>query len=439
MTSQPSGAPGGSTRRRTARSRSASRPRRPAACARASSCAELEPDGEHRVREVADVDRRELAAADRLAQVGLELPQPGGQHRVAEALADRAEVAAQERERAGIGGDELEERAEAGLDERLRARAPSGGPRGRGAAPRRPSPPRSRGRPPPCRGSSCRTCRRPAPCAGRCRARRPRRSRARRRPRGRPRGSRRGWRPWCRSRLPIAARLAKTDAGVRFVRSRGCPPWIRSRRRSRRRAAWCGAAGPAGIEVAVAHRPHREDWSLPKGKLDPGESWEQAALREVEEEIGFRCRLGRELPPTSYTDQKGRSKVVRYWLMEPEEGEFAPNDEVDELRWLIPSAAAELLTYPHDRELVAGGSRVNRERFPGLADGWARLDGPGRHPDGRRRDRRDDRLDALRAHGQRGRRVPARARLRGASSRARARAVARLLGARAAGSPSGRA
>ena len=111
--------------------------------------------------------------------------------------------------------------------------------------------------------------------------------------------------------------------------------------------------GAGGVEVAVAHRPHRDDWSLPKGKLDPGETWEEAALREVHEEIGFRCRLGRELSPVSYTDQKGRSKVVRYWLMEPLEGEFTPNDEVDELRWLIPSAAAELLTYPHDRALVA--------------------------------------------------------------------------------------
>jgi 8-oxo-dGTP diphosphatase len=113
--------------------------------------------------------------------------------------------------------------------------------------------------------------------------------------------------------------------------------------------------GPGGVEVAVVHRPHRGDWSLPKGKLDPGESWEQAALREVQEEIGLTCRLGRELPAISYHDQKGRSKVVRYWLMEPEgggSGEFRPNDEVDELRWLIPSAAAELLTYPHDRELV---------------------------------------------------------------------------------------
>jgi 8-oxo-dGTP diphosphatase len=112
--------------------------------------------------------------------------------------------------------------------------------------------------------------------------------------------------------------------------------------------------GAGGIEVAVVHRPHRGDWSLPKGKLDPGESWEEAALREVEEEIGLRCKLGRELSPTSYRDQKDRPKVVRYWLMEPESGEFEPNREVDEVRWLNPSAAADLLTYEHDKQLVGG-------------------------------------------------------------------------------------
>jgi len=110
--------------------------------------------------------------------------------------------------------------------------------------------------------------------------------------------------------------------------------------------------GAGDVEVAVVHRAHRDDWSLPKGKLDRGEGWEEAALREVEEEIGLVCRLGRELPATSYRDQKGRSKVVRYWMMEPQSGEFAANDEVDEVRWLIPEAAAGLLTYAHDRELV---------------------------------------------------------------------------------------
>ena len=105
--------------------------------------------------------------------------------------------------------------------------------------------------------------------------------------------------------------------------------------------------------VAVVHRPRYDDWSLPKGKLDAGESFEDAALREVEEEIGLRCRLGRELSAVSYTDRKGRPKVVRYWLMEPVGGEFAPNEEVDEVRWMPYEEAARQLSYPHDRELMA--------------------------------------------------------------------------------------
>ncbi len=102
------------------------------------------------------------------------------------------------------------------------------------------------------------------------------------------------------------------------------------------------------------HRPRYDDWSLPKGKLDPGETWEQAALREVTEEVGLRCRLGDELPSVGYRDHKGREKVVRYWLMEPEDGaaRFTPNDEVDEMRWLDFAAAAALLSYPHDADLV---------------------------------------------------------------------------------------
>jgi 8-oxo-dGTP pyrophosphatase MutT (NUDIX family) len=107
-----------------------------------------------------------------------------------------------------------------------------------------------------------------------------------------------------------------------------------------------------GVKVALVHRPRYDDWSFPKGKLDKGESWEHAALREVEEEIGVRCRLGAELPPTSYKDPKGRDKVVRYWLMEPIEGEFVPSDEVDEMRWVSPAEAEALLSYGHDRELL---------------------------------------------------------------------------------------
>jgi 8-oxo-dGTP diphosphatase len=110
--------------------------------------------------------------------------------------------------------------------------------------------------------------------------------------------------------------------------------------------------------VAVVHRPKYDDWSLPKGKLDPGEGWEEAALREVEEETGVRAELGRELPSAHYEDSKGRPKVVRYWEMRPlDKGEFVPGDETDELRWLTPAEAAELLSYDRDRELVEAASR----------------------------------------------------------------------------------
>ena len=104
--------------------------------------------------------------------------------------------------------------------------------------------------------------------------------------------------------------------------------------------------------VAIVHRPKYGDWTLPKGKLDAGESFEQAAVREVEEETGYRCRLGRELPTIHYNDRHGRPKVVRYWAMSPESGEFRANDEVDELRWMTPGEALAILSYPRDREVV---------------------------------------------------------------------------------------
>jgi 8-oxo-dGTP diphosphatase len=110
--------------------------------------------------------------------------------------------------------------------------------------------------------------------------------------------------------------------------------------------------GADGIEVALVHRPKYDDWSVPKGKLDPGESFEDAALREVEEETGMRCELGAFLDEVEYRDHKDREKVVRYWAMEAGDGDFAPHDEVDELRWVALEEAPSLLTYDFDRRLV---------------------------------------------------------------------------------------
>ena len=110
-----------------------------------------------------------------------------------------------------------------------------------------------------------------------------------------------------------------------------------------------------GPEVLLVHRPRYDDWSLPKGKLEKGESFEEAALREIEEETGLRCSLGAELDPASYIDHKGRSKIVRWYRMAVEdggEGAFVPNDEVDELRWLPPREALGIADYEHDRALI---------------------------------------------------------------------------------------
>jgi 8-oxo-dGTP pyrophosphatase MutT (NUDIX family) len=112
-------------------------------------------------------------------------------------------------------------------------------------------------------------------------------------------------------------------------------------------------SGAGGVEILAVHRPKYDDWSLPKGKLDPGESHATAALREVEEETGWRCALGEELPSSRYRDRHGRAKRVRYWRMTPvSRSEFTPNDEIDEVRWLSPAEAATLLSYRADRGLL---------------------------------------------------------------------------------------
>ena len=112
------------------------------------------------------------------------------------------------------------------------------------------------------------------------------------------------------------------------------------------------------IEVLLIHRPHRRDWSLPKGKRRRCESSVDCAVREVREETGLRCTVGHELPETRYADRKGRPKRVRYWSMHGHEGEFHPNAEVDEICWLRIEQVDELLTYRHDLVVVAGLQRI---------------------------------------------------------------------------------
>ena len=108
-------------------------------------------------------------------------------------------------------------------------------------------------------------------------------------------------------------------------------------------------------QVLIVHRPRYDDWSFPKGKArSRRESDADTALREVREETGLDCELGEPLPDVTYTDSRGRPKIVRYWRMRAGEGEFRPGDEVDEVRWLPLADARDLLTYDHDRVLIDG-------------------------------------------------------------------------------------
>lgn len=115
-----------------------------------------------------------------------------------------------------------------------------------------------------------------------------------------------------------------------------------------------GAANRTPVDLLVIHRPSYDDWTFPKGKTDPGETLQHTAVREIWEEAGIRVRLGHPLHPVSYRTSAG-VKRVNYWLARQvghDESAFQPNDEVDEVRWVRPREARELLTYSHDRDLL---------------------------------------------------------------------------------------
>lgn len=119
---------------------------------------------------------------------------------------------------------------------------------------------------------------------------------------------------------------------------------------------WRPAEGSDGLEIAIIHRPKYDDWTVPKGKLDPRESVLEAALREVWEETGYRGRVGAPLGAISYLKETRnggfQDKVVHYWAMEAGRGTFTEGAEVDRLEWVTPSCAMRRVSYDMDREVI---------------------------------------------------------------------------------------
>lgn len=121
----------------------------------------------------------------------------------------------------------------------------------------------------------------------------------------------------------------------------------------------------------LIHRPAYDDWTLPKGKLEPGESFRDAALREVKEETGLNCEVLCKLSPTQYLTPNRNVKKVRYWLMQSLSGTFTRNDEVDSVTWLKRTQALNLLTFVHDQAVLveAHVAVKNLRRAAKLAEG----------------------------------------------------------------------
>ena len=130
---------------------------------------------------------------------------------------------------------------------------------------------------------------------------------------------------------------------------------------------WRPGHRESAAEIAVIHRPRYDDWSLPKGKVDPGETEPVTAVREVLEETGHHVHLGRRIATVSYPIEQ-RTKKVQYWSARSVGGSFAPNNEVDDLVWLAAPAAIKKAKQPADTQsvlIVRHGTAGSKSRFSG--------------------------------------------------------------------------
>lgn len=118
-------------------------------------------------------------------------------------------------------------------------------------------------------------------------------------------------------------------------------------------------------EFLLVHRKRYNDWSLPKGKLDRGESFRDCAEREVTEETGVTGVVEDAIGTVSYVTPAGNNKVVRYWLLHGKDEHFTPNAEVDKIRWMRPKKAMEKATYNRDVAILRTAAKMARDRRPG--------------------------------------------------------------------------